>query len=72
MQNINMKRCTTKKRDRQTSFFWICGSSINLFFKGGHGQRKQKKEQENTCDRNEKTRRKKETTDEQMYEQTRT
>ena len=71
MQNINMKRCTTKKEiDKQV--FWICGSSINLFFKGGHGQRKQKKERENTCDRNEKTRRKKETTDEQMYEQKRT
>ena len=41
-----------------------------LVFKGGHGQRKHKKEKENTCGRNEKTRReKKETTDEQMDEQ---
>ena len=40
-----------------------------LVFKGGHRQRKQKKEKENTCGRNEKTRRKKETTDEQMDEQ---
>ena len=29
-----------------------------LVFKGGHRQRKHKKEKENTCGRNEKTRRK--------------
>ena len=32
---------------------------LKLVFKRGYGQRKHKKEKENTCDRNEKTRRKK-------------
>ena len=32
MQNINMKRCKSKTEiDKQV--FWICGISINLFFK---------------------------------------
>ena len=40
-----------------------------LVLKEGHRQRKQTKEKENPCGRNEKTRRKKRKTDEEMDEQ---
>ena len=57
MQNINMKRCTTKKEiDKQ--FFEFVEVPQTCFSKEVM-DRKQKKEKENTCDRNEKTRRKK-------------
>ena len=58
MQNINMKRCTSKKEiDKQV--FLNLWKFHKLVFKRGYGQRKQKKERENTCVRNEKTRREK-------------
>ena len=52
-----MKKCTTKKEiDNQFLNLW---KFHDLVFKRGYGQRKHEKEKENTCDRNEKTRREK-------------
>ena len=50
-KQITVQKCPTTKGSRLTSFF--------VRFAEGYGQRKPKKEKENTCDRNEKTLREK-------------
>ena len=65
-RQINMKKVTNKKGIRRTSFF--LHQFHKLVFERGYGERRQK-EKGNKCDRNEKTRREKKTTDEQIHEQ---
>ena len=51
------EKMPNKKVNRQTSFF--CNCSTNLSLREGYGQRRQKKEKGNKCDRNEKNEEKK-------------
>ena len=57
-----------KRGNRQTSFFQICNSSINLSFKKNM-DREDKRNRETNVLETRKTKRKEETTDEQMYQQ---
>ena len=60
-KQITVQKCTTTKGSRLTSFFVRFAEVSQTFSleKKGYGQRKPKKEKENTCDRNEKRRREK-------------
>ena len=57
-----------KKGNRQTSVFQICNSSINLSFREVV-DREDKRKRETHVSETKKTKRVKETTDEQMYQQ---
>ena len=64
-----MKKVPNKKVNRQTCFFQICNSSFNLSFREVIDRENKRRKRETNVLETRKTKREKETTDEQMYEQ---